>query len=108
MELKGIDMKFFDTLNEYLQESRQKEKGKQPKTLTKIQTMQEELDKRATAEKTRVEERLELELSGIDPLDIKTRSRIWEEYYDTLDEMGDRYNNGLIDILSKVASSTII
>ena len=102
MDLKGVDMKFFDTFNGYLVEAIKDKGGKYTKAVDKIQSLQKELDERATLEKKRIEERLEQELSGIDPLDLKTKGRIWEEYYDTLDELGERYDRKLREILSKI------
>lgn len=95
-------MKFFDTFNGYLVEAVKDKGEKYVKAVDKIQTLQKELDERATVEKKRIEERLEQELSSIDPLDLKTRGRIWEEYYDTLDELGERYNRKLGEILSNL------
>ena len=105
IDLKGIDMKFFESFNEYLTEATKERGKKYEKVVNQIKALEKELDDRSTVEKGRIEERLEQELSGIDPLDLKTRGRIWEEYYDTLDELGERYNRGLRDILSKIVSS---
>lgn len=105
MDLKGIDMKFFDNLNTSLREATKDKGRKYKKTLEKIKELEETLDKRATIEKKRIEENLEQELTSIDPLDLRTRQRIWEEYYDTLDELGERYNNGLREAVGKIVGS---
>ncbi len=106
IDLKGTDIKFFDTFNDYLVEATKKMGGKYDETIKKIDKLQTELDSRVTAEKSRIEEQLEQELSVLDSKDLKTKSRIWKEYYDTLDELGDRYNKGLKEILSKIVKST--
>ncbi len=100
-------MKFFDTFNAYVMESAKKRGPSYEKLVDKIQNLQKELDERATLEKKRIEERLEQELSSIDQLDLKTRQRIWEEYYDTLDELGERYDKKLKEILSKIEIPTV-
>ena len=105
IDLKGVDMKFYSTFNEYLEEATKDQGGKYELALKKISDLEIELDKRITVEKERIEGRLEQELSAIDPLDLKTKSRIWGEYYDTLDELGERYNRGLRDMLSKIMGS---
>ena len=107
MELKGIDMKFFETLNTTLVEATKNRGKKYQETILKIKELEDTLDKRATVEKKRIEERLEQEIANIDPLDLKTKQRIWEEYYDTLDELGERYNNGLKDMVGKIVSSIV-
>ncbi|MBI3632107.1 MAG: hypothetical protein HY225_01530 [Candidatus Vogelbacteria bacterium] len=105
IDLKGIDMKFVSVFNQYLEEATENQDDKYELVLKKIKEAENTLDKRATTEKSRIEERLEQELSNIDPLDLKTKGRIWEEYYDTLDELGERYNRGLRDMLSKIIVS---
>lgn len=105
IDLKGIDMKFYGIFNDYLEEATKERGDKYEQTLRKIADLEIELDKRITVEKERIEERLEQELSTIDPLDLKTKGRIWEEYYDTLDELGERYNRGLRDMLTKIIGS---
>ena len=102
IELKRVDMKFFDIFSTYLMETAKKNGPSYEKLADKIQNLQKELDERATLEKKRIEDRLEQELSSIDQLDLKTRRRIWEEYYDTLDELGERYDKKLKEILSKI------
>ena len=87
-------MKFFDMFLDYL--------GDETKDIV---SLQKQLDDRATREKERIEERLEQELVSIDPTDFKTKTRIWEEYYDALDELGGRYNKRLQEILSNVATA---
>ncbi|MDO8493325.1 MAG: hypothetical protein Q7S19_02160 [bacterium] len=105
IDLKGVDMKLFDTFNGYLVEAT-KDKGKKYKqTVKKIDEAQAELDKRITEEKSEIEKNLEQELDGLDPQDKKTKDRIWKEYYETLDELGERYGKGLKDILSKILTS---
>ncbi|MBI3633765.1 MAG: hypothetical protein HY226_05765 [Candidatus Vogelbacteria bacterium] len=105
VDLKGVDMKFYSVFNDYLEDATKNQGDKFESTLRKIKDLQIELDKRITLEKARIEERLEQELLTIDPLDLKTKRRIWEEYYDTLDELGERYNRGLRDMLSKIIVS---
>jgi hypothetical protein len=106
IDLKGVDMKLFDNFNGYLVEATRKKGDKYKQTVKKIDALQTELDDRITAEKAGIEEHLEQELQGLDPSDLKTKSRIWKEYYDTLDELGERYDKGLKDILSKILTST--
>jgi hypothetical protein len=105
IDLKGIDMKLFDMFNDYLVEATRNSGKKYQQTVKKIDDLQAELDERITLEKSHIEEKLEQELSGLDPSDTKTKGRIWKEYYDTLDELGERYDKGLKDILSKILTS---
>lgn len=102
IDLKGVDMKLFDMFNSYLVEATRNSGKRYKETLKKIDDLQAELDEKITQEKSRIEERLEQELSGLDPSDTNTKGRIWKEYYDTLDELGERYDRGLKDILSKI------
>lgn len=106
IDTKGVDMKLFYTFNDYLVEATKNKGKKYDQTIKKIDDLQAELDKRVTLEKSRIEERLDQELSAIDPSDTKTKGRIWKEYYDTLDELGERYSKGLKDILSKILTPT--
>ena len=99
-------MKFFDTFSGYLIEAIKGRGEEYAKIVGKIQSLQKELDERATLEKKRIEERLEQELSSIDSLDLKTKGRIWEEYYDALDELGQRYDKKLQEILSQISMPT--
>ena len=105
IDLKGVDIKFYSTFNEYLEEAAKDQGDRYELALKKISDLEIELDKRITVEKERIEGRLEQELSAIDPLDLKTKGRIWGEYYDTLDELGERYNRGLRVMLSKIIGS---
>lgn len=105
LELKGADIKFFDTFNDNLVEATRNRGQKYRQVVKKIDDLQLELDERITNEKSQIEENLEQELSGLDPKDIKTKSRIWKEYYDTLDELGERYTKSLREILTKIVKS---
>lgn len=106
VDLKGVDMRFFDTFNNYLVEATRDKGKKYDQTIKKIDDLQAGLDERITTEKSEIEKNLEQELSVLDPKDLKTKSRIWKEYYDTLEDLGDRYNKGLKEILSKIVKST--
>ncbi len=104
MTLKGVNMEFFDTFDRYLKDAVKENSEKYPEVMEKIEKierLQRELDDKTTMEKEEIEKMLERKLNGIDPLDLKSKKVIWEEYYDTLDELGERYDEKLKDILSK-------
>lgn len=102
IDKNGVDMKFFDTFNKYLVEATKNRGKKYQDTVKKIDKLQARLDEQVTEEKQEIEEKLEHKLAAIDPADIKTKDRIWNEYYKMLDDLGERYDRGLKDILSEV------
>ncbi len=99
LKLKGIDTRFFNLFNEYLKEEVAKRETDYDKEAHKIDSMLEKLENEITRQKMEIEKKVEAELGNIDQTDIKNKTRIWDEYYEELEQLGEIYKNGLREII---------
>ena len=102
MELKGTDTRFFTLFDTYLKEEARNAGQEFASAVEKMEKMSENLEEEITTKKMAIEEKIEKELSAIDPTDLDNKHRIWDEYYEELDTLGTIYQKELQKIVATI------